>query len=143
MVVEDTLGRFRVPPQTHEASGGEGEWQQSSSSLQHWVRGSVRKSEKYELVAPCEQQLGWKTPRGTTGCELSQSREVEKEEMLPGTCWGTHHVMASARGICAVPAMAPVTAGGHQGLESLGPSLGWGGSCSALCIPPGTKPTGT
>lgn len=94
-----------MPPQTHEASGGKGEWQQSKPSLQpchYWSQGSVRKLGKHKLMVPREQQLGWKTPRGTTECEMekwgpvTKKGEVEKEEMLPGTSWGTPHVMARA-----------------------------------------------
>lgn len=58
----------------------------SAALSQHWSRGSVR---KHELPVPHEQQLGWKTPTGTTdgevakGGPVTKKREVEKGEMFP------------------------------------------------------------
>lgn len=71
---------------------------------QHRGQGSLRKSHKHQLVVPHEQQLGCQAPTGIPGwiCQLAKwgpgtkEREVGKGEMLPGTSWGTRHVMARA-----------------------------------------------
>lgn len=76
------------------------------SLLHYWGCGAARKSRGDEFVMPHEQQLslgaGHEIPGETTHCELAnlvpvaEKREVEKGEMLPGTSWGAHHLVARA-----------------------------------------------